>query len=101
MSEYLTDRAKVLGITSLIFAYTGEWPKVQNYKDYTEISLTPTQIDMTREVLYNFLSSDPGRIRINIKPVILPVIVKRYWKEAAIGLGTIFVLSKLLGGARK
>ena len=101
MNSYLADKTKVLALTSLIFAYTGEWPKVQYFPDYTEISLTPTQIDMTKEVLYNFLSRDPGRIRINVKPVIIPVIVKMYWKEAAMGLGTLFILSKLLGGSKR
>jgi len=91
MPNPLTKETKTLALYALIVQYTGEAPTIKRYDTYNQILLTQSQNKKLENVLDNWWSKDPSDVRINVAPIILPVIIKKYWGWAAgvFGLGTL------------
>jgi hypothetical protein len=74
---------KTEGIALLVQYYTGERPIVKYHDDYNEISFTPAQATQLRSIIEKWESAEPGEIRVNVRPVLLPWVIKRYGLIAA------------------
>ncbi len=74
---------------------TGEDPIVDEYDEYTDIRFTDYQIQFLKDKLTEWNKADPGEVRIDYKPVILPWVIKKYWPWAAGAVATGFVLGML------
>lgn len=70
-------RAQVIALA--ISSVMGGYPNVNREPETTVISLKPEQLKKAREYLSNWLRSGPSDVRVDIKPVVVPVILKQYW----------------------
>jgi hypothetical protein len=74
----LGREAKAQALAFAIQLVTGQPPIIDRQADYTEISFTPEQAEKLQDVLSAWQSQEPGEVRINIKPVVLPYVIKKY-----------------------
>jgi len=94
MDKYGRTLKKTVWITALA-TITGEDPIVKEYDTYTDIILTDSQVQFLKEKLTKWDQSDPGEVRINVKPVLLPWVVKKYWPWAVGAVVGGFLLGKI------
>lgn len=98
----MTTPARVLksqGLSLAIKAATGETPIISDYTDYSELSFDPEQVKRLRQKLHAALSAAPGDVRIDLAPVIVPVVLKKIAPLAIAGMLGIYLLGrfKILG----
>lgn len=91
----------VQGISVLVRATSGSGPQVTRYPDYTQITLTPPQIEAAQSYLEDLLDAEPGPIRVNVSEVVLPVVVRRYGPMVAMGAAVVVAVGFMLGRASK
>lgn len=97
MSIFENKTIKTNAITLFLLAITGEQPQVNKYPEYNEIILSENQNKTLGETLDKMLSAEPGNVRMNLKPIVSPIVLKRYWPWlAGVGVGVL-----ILGGILK
>jgi len=74
----IAARTKVEAIAAVTLLYTGERPIITDHGDYYEVNFTESQIKKLQDTLKAWHDAEPGEIRINVKPVLLPFYIKRY-----------------------
>ena len=79
-------KVKAEALSFLIRIYSGQAPIITEHADYTQIDFSPEQAKLLRNQLTAWQDMAPGDIRINVKPVIVPYVLKRYGPFIAIGL---------------
>ena len=73
------DKTTAQGIAFAIAAGTGETPTVVYTDDSAEISFSPDQAKRLSDRLLNELNSTKSSpVRVNVAPVILPAVLKKY-----------------------
>lgn len=80
-----------------ISVLTGRYPKVNRYPERNVIELYPDQIEKAQGYINDWLDKKPGAVQIDIKPVIIPVILKRYWPWLAGGSAIMVLLGLMIG----
>lgn len=97
MSILENKTIKTNAISLFLLAITGAQPEIIKYPEYNELVLSNNQNQIIRELLNKMLSADPGNVRINLKPIITPIVLRRYWPWlAGVGAGVL-----ILGGILK
>lgn len=86
---------KVEGLLALIHAMTGERATAVYTEDHVDITLTPSQQARVGQAIGNMLGGKPGRIRIDVLPIITPPLMEKYGLIAAAVLATVFVAGRL------
>ena len=95
LSEEAQRELKTTAINALVNYYTNEPATVTRYDGYNEIHFSPAQAKRLRALLDQWMKSEEGDIRINVKPVLLPWIIKRYGIYVISGLGGLLLLGRL------
>lgn len=85
---------KSQGLAFAIKTATGELPTVSDYSDYSELTFDEDQVKRLRQKLKNALSSAPGDVRVDLGPVITPVVLEKIAPLAIIGLLGAYVLGR-------
>lgn len=90
---------KSQGLSLAIKAATGESPSVFDYPEYAELSFNPEQVKRLRQKLRSALSAAPGDVRIDMAPVVVPVVLEKVAPLAIAGLLAAYLLGrfKILG----
>lgn len=71
---------KVQAIALGIMAATGRYPKITRQGGgKVLIELYPDQVETGREIVRDWLSAGPSDIQVDIKPVVVPVVMEKYW----------------------
>jgi hypothetical protein len=86
---------KVQGILALIRGMTGESASAVYSEDHVDIVLTPAQQQRVGRVFANMMSGAPGRIRIDVLPIITPPLVQKFGLIAAAVLGAAYIAGRL------
>ncbi len=92
-----STRLKGEAIKTLLSLLTGEAPTMQYGEDsngsYVKVTLSSSQNEFLRRYLEAWLDSAPGEIRVNVNPIIAPIIAKKSLPYALGGtaLGAIFM----------
>ena len=94
MDEY-GRQVKSTAYKTAIRMVTGEDPIVTEYDTYTDIAFTDYQVQFLKDKLTQWDKSEPGEVRINSKPIILPWVVKKYWPWAIGAVVGGYVLGKI------
>ncbi len=94
MDNYGRNLKKTSWVTA-INMITGEEPIVNEYDDHTDIEFTPSQVKFLQNKLTEWEKADPGEVRVNVKPVIVPWAVKKYWPWAVGSIVAGFILGKI------
>lgn len=72
--------AKTQGISLLVYGLSGNYPEIDRQSGYTNIVLSPEQIQHGQKFFLDMLESEPGEVRIQgTGDVFLPVLYKKYW----------------------
>lgn len=75
-------RVKAEAIAGAVMALTGERPVMKDRPGedggYTEISLTDSQAEKLRTLIDGWLSKKPGNVRVNLVPVWVPLVMRRF-----------------------
>lgn len=79
MSLFEDKNLKTNAISVFLAFVTGENPIIEKHPEFNEILLTENQIKILREKLTDFLERAPGNVRMNLNPVFIPVVIKKYW----------------------
>ena len=83
--------AKVRGLVAMIRLMTGEDPAVRWTDDYAEIVLTDAQKKQAQGYIESALKSKkPGRIKIDLIGLALPVLLRVYGKGLLLGMVAAF-----------
>lgn len=93
----MTLPATILKSQSLalaIKAATGESPIVTDYKNYSELSFNPDQVKRLQTKLKAAMSAAPGDVRINLVPVVVPVVLEKVLPLALVALGVAYFLGR-------
>jgi len=75
----LSRTLKTNAISLFLYSITGESPVIEKYPDYNQLVLSNEQKEKLRQILTEFMAREPGEIRMELQPIILPVLLKRYW----------------------
>lgn len=88
----LGREAKAQAFSLAIQLFTGQPPILDRQENFTEISFTPEQVQKIQSLLKQWHDAEPGEIRVNVKPVLLPFYLKKYGIYlAGIALGGILL----------
>lgn len=93
----MTPPARILksqGIAFAIKTATGENPIVSDYPDYSEIAFDPEQVKRLRQKLRASLSAAPGDVRVDLSPVVVPVVLEKVAPLAIAGLLAAYILGR-------
>lgn len=93
----MTPPSRVLksqGIAFAIKTATGENPIVSDYPDYSELAFDPEQVKRLREKLRGALSAAPGDVRVDLAPVVVPVVLEKVAPLAIAGLLAAYLLGR-------
>lgn len=85
---------KSQGLALAIKAATGENPTVTDYPDFSELTFDEDQVKRLRQKLKSALSAAPGDVRVDLAPVITPVVLEKVIPLAVIGLLGAYVLGR-------
>lgn len=85
---------KSQGIAFAIKTATGENPIVSDYPDYSELAFDPEQVKRLREKLRGALSAAPGDVRVDLAPVVVPVVLEKVAPLAIAGLLAAYLLGR-------
>lgn len=96
LSDKTTRELKTGAVNLLISHYTGEPAQVDRHADFNEISFTPEQARKLRAQLDNWMNAEAGDLQVNIKPVLLPWILKKYGLWALGITGGLILIGRLL-----
>lgn len=85
----ITDTLKGRTLAVALKTATGQEPRVMSYPDYVRLEWSKAQQAALRADLDRQLSSKPGRIRVDISPVLTPYIIRKAipWAVAAVFAG--------------
>ena len=82
-------------LSAAITAATGETPTISTYPDYAELTFTQDQASrLSDKLLQQLNDNSPSPIRVNIAPVVLPAIVKKYGLYVAGAIILIYFLGR-------
>lgn len=73
---------------------TGETPLVTDFDTYSELSFDEDQVKRLRERLKSALSSAPGDVRVDLSPIITPVVLQKVVPIAIIGALAAYVMGR-------
>lgn len=93
----MTPPARVLRSQGLAFAIktaTGESPFVSDYPEYSELTFDPEQVKRLRAKLRGALSAAPGDVRVDLSPVVVPVVLEKVAPIAIAGLVAAYILGR-------
>lgn len=94
---YGIDRnIKRAALVAAIELYTGEKPIVNEYSTYDEIIFTDNQKRLLRDQLTRWNRAEPGDVRVQVAPIMLPWAAKTYGAYLIGVLGAGFLLGFLL-----
>lgn len=93
LPEGVTRETKTLALSLLIQHYTGSKPIIERHDDYNEIILTPEQIKIMQDSLSQ--KHDPGNVRLDWKPVIVPWMIKNYGIAVVASILVLVLLGRL------
>lgn len=93
MANPLIREAKTQALNLLIKNYTGEFATIKRYSSYNQILLNSNQNYKLQGIVEDWWNDEPSDVRVNVAPVLVPIIIKKYWPWA---VGT-FVLGALAG----
>jgi len=85
---------KSQGLAFAIKAATGENPLVSDYPDYSELTFDPEQVKRLRDKLRSALSAAPGDVRVDLSPVVVPVVLEKIAPLAIAGIIGIYLLGR-------
>jgi hypothetical protein len=86
---------KVQGLLALMRATTGEDARAVYYDDHVEILLTPDQQARLGNRLAAMMGAGPGRIRIDVLPIIGPALLQKFGLIAAVILGVAYMAGRI------
>lgn len=78
---------RVVGYTALFRQLTGKNPIVTTYPEYTQISFDAAQQKTLQDQIEKMISKEPGDVRVDIGPVVTPIMIKRMIVYVAIAAG--------------
>jgi hypothetical protein len=94
----LSDREiKTQAYAAAITALTGKYPEIIRTDETNYIELYPDQVEKAQEYLISMIEAEPSDVQINVKPVIVPVVLKKYWPWLVGIPSGIVLLSFILG----
>ena len=85
---------KSQGLAFAIKTATGENPIVTDYPEYSELSFDPEQVKRLRAKLRSALSAAPGDVRMDLSPVVIPVVLEKVAPLAIAGLVGAYLLGR-------
>ena len=86
---------KTQALATLIDYYTGSRPVIDRYEGYNDILLTKEQAKLLQGKIDDLASSAPGDVRFNVKPVIIPYVIKKYGVYALGVMAAGFILGRM------
>ena len=82
------------GLAVAIKAATGEAPLVSDYPEYSELTFDPEQVKRLRAKLRGALVAAPGDVRVDLSPVVVPVVLEKILPLALAGLLGAYLLGR-------
>lgn len=91
------SKAKALSL--VLGQLTGATPVITNYQNYSELNWNPTQQKMIAQKIENELNKkrNPSDVKVNIAPVVVPLVIKKALPFVAVGFGVAFVAGYFTG----
>jgi hypothetical protein len=94
----MSNNLRVLKSQGLAFAIktaTGENPTVTEYPDYSELTFDEDQVKRLKTKLRDALKPGaPGDVRVDLAPVVVPVVLEKVAPIAIIGIVGIYLLGR-------
>lgn len=90
----VTTNLQATGIIAAARLITGEQPIVEDFGTYTQITFTPSQQIKLRDQLEKMLSGKPGAVRVDARPIVYPVVIKRLIPLLVIAFALGFIVKR-------
>ena len=75
---FTKTEAKTQAWALFIKSVTGKYPKIERKEEYNKIILSDSQVRDLQKYFTEAMSTGPTDVRINLNPVLAPVILKKY-----------------------
>ena len=79
MAFDLQREFKTTALAAAVQVITGRPPFIERYDTYNNILLDQDQIKKSQDYLTKLIEGEPGEVRIDVRPVIMPVLWRKYW----------------------
>jgi len=99
-SKAATRELRVLAWSALFRQLTGSPPIVTSYPEYTQIAFTGDQQGKLQAEIEKIIAREPGDVRVDIMPVITPIMLKRVIVYMAIAGAAGWFAGRYLGRSR-
>jgi hypothetical protein len=96
----VTLKMKLSGVQLAIWQLTGEKATEVWAKDHVRLRFTAAQRDLLQDLLTKKLQARPGKIRLEVAPVVVPPVLKVYGKYILLGALLLFFTGRRIGYAQ-